>query len=169
MYCNNVMISPFQKTGRNVYDVRKTCDVQKNPLCYDIANDIEAYLNDRKIQKALGVDRKYKGCDMNINLKFLLAGDWMKPYVRNIPALLHEGVKVLIYAGDADYICNWKGNKNWVHELEWKYKNGFNSANDTLWTSKITGRPLGELKSYKNFAFLRVFEAGHMVPYDQVI
>lgn len=74
MYCNNVMISPFQKTGRNVYDVRKTCDVSKNPLCYDIANDIESYLNDQKVQAALGVDRKYKGCDMNINLKFLLAG-----------------------------------------------------------------------------------------------
>lgn len=56
-----------------------------------------------------------------------------------------------------------------MHELEWKHKNGFNAANDTVWISKITGKPLGELKSYKNFAFLRVFEAGHMVPYDQVI
>jgi cathepsin A (carboxypeptidase C) len=28
-------------------------------------------------------------------------GDWMKPYVNDLPPLLEEGVKILIYAGDA--------------------------------------------------------------------
>jgi cathepsin A (carboxypeptidase C) len=79
MYCNNVMISPFQQTGLNVYDVRKKCDVNKNPLCYDIANDIDHYLNTPATQKQLGVKRQYKSCQMNINLRFMLAGDWMKP------------------------------------------------------------------------------------------
>ena len=81
MYCNNVMISPFQQTGLNVYDVRKKCDVNKNPLCYDIANDIDHYLNTAETQKQLGVKRQYKSCQMNINLRFMLAGDWMKPCV----------------------------------------------------------------------------------------
>jgi hypothetical protein len=27
-------------------------------------------------------------------------GDWNKPYVNDIPPLLEEGVRVLIYAGD---------------------------------------------------------------------
>lgn len=36
-------------------------------------------------------------------MNFLLAGDWMRPYVDYIPPLLESGIKVLIYAGDADY------------------------------------------------------------------
>jgi cathepsin A (carboxypeptidase C) len=28
-------------------------------------------------------------------------GDWMKPFVDNIPPLLEQGIRVLIYAGDA--------------------------------------------------------------------
>jgi cathepsin A (carboxypeptidase C) len=59
-YCNSAMINPFQSTGLNIYDIRKKCD-PKNPLCYDILNDIEAYLNDPKIQKKLGVDVPYEG------------------------------------------------------------------------------------------------------------
>ena len=31
-----------------------------------------------------------------------------------IPELLANGVKVLIYAGDCDFICNWIGNKAWT-------------------------------------------------------
>ena len=30
----------------------------------------------------------------------------------------------------------------------------------------VDGERSGELKSYKNFKFLRVYDAGHMVPMD---
>jgi cathepsin A (carboxypeptidase C) len=33
--------------------------------------------------------------------------------------------------------------------------------------SKITGKEAGEFRMAGNFGFLRVYEAGHMVPYDQ--
>jgi cathepsin A (carboxypeptidase C) len=96
-------------------------------------------------------------------MNFLLAGDWMRPYVEYIPQLLESGIKVLIYAGDADYICNWIGNKAWTEALEWSGQEEFNEAKDIVWKSKITGKEAGELKMYGNFAFLRVYEAGHMV------
>jgi carboxypeptidase C (cathepsin A) len=35
LYCNSAMIQPFQKTGLNIYDIRKTCD-PSNPLCYTV-------------------------------------------------------------------------------------------------------------------------------------
>ena len=84
--------------GLNIYDIRKKCD-PSNPLCYDILNDIESYLNDPAIQEELGVDVQYEGCKRDINMNFLLAGDWMRPYVNYIAPILEAGVKVLIYAG----------------------------------------------------------------------
>ena len=167
-YCNSAMIQPFQSTGLNIYDIRKTCD-PSNPLCYDILNDIEAYLNTPSVQDALGVDVQYEGCKRDINLNFLLAGDWMHPYVSYVGPILEAGIKVLIYAGDADFICNYLGNKAWALALEWSGAEKFNSAKDVKWVSNLTGREAGEFRMHKNFAYLRVYEAGHMVPYDQVI
>ncbi|KAJ3411527.1 hypothetical protein HDV05_002088 [Chytridiales sp. JEL 0842] len=166
VYCNAAMISPFQKTGLNIYDIRKKCD-SSNPLCYSILSDIETYLNRPEIQKTLGVDRNYKGCNTDVNIKFMMAGDWMRPYVKLVPELLEEGIKVLIYAGDADYICNWMGNEAWVKELDWPGNEGFNDADLLSWTSRITGKKAGEFRTYENLTWLRIFEAGHMVPYDQ--
>ncbi|KAI8853149.1 Alpha/Beta hydrolase protein [Chytridium lagenaria] len=136
VYCNNAMIGPFQKTGLNIYDIRRKCD-PSNPLCYSILSDIEAYLNRPDVQLVLGVDHSY------------------------------TGVRILIYAGDSDYICNWMGNEAWTLALEWEGQEGFNAAPVIDWTSKITGRKAGVFRSFNGLAFLRVFEAGHMVPYDQ--
>ncbi|KAI9103325.1 Alpha/Beta hydrolase protein [Phlyctochytrium arcticum] len=166
IYCNNAMIQPFQQTGLNIYDIRMKCD-PSNPLCYSILNDIEAYLNRANVQDALHVDRKYEGCKQDINLKFMMAGDWMKPFVRVIPPLLAKGVEILIYAGDSDFICNWIGNKAWTMELEWEGGDGFKNGKDHPWISGSTGKQVGEIRSHKGLSFLRVYQAGHMVPYDQ--
>ena len=85
---------------------------------------------------------------------------------QGIPDLLHDGLDVLIYAGDVDYICNWLGNKKWVKALEWDGKNEFNQAEDKPW-NLTTGENMGRLRAFKNFKFLQVYNAGHMVPMDQ--
>ncbi|KAJ2178531.1 carboxypeptidase C, partial [Coemansia sp. RSA 353] len=87
------------------------------------------------------------------------------PYVRELPPLLEAGIRVLIYAGDADFICNWYGNKAWSEALEWSGKTSFAGSADEDWI--VDGKAAGEARTFKNFSFLRVFGAGHMVPYDQ--
>ena len=44
--------------------------------------------------------------------------DWGKDYSRLLPALLEAGIRVLVYAGDADYDYNWRGNKAWVTKMK---------------------------------------------------
>lgn len=51
--------------------------------------------------------------------------------------------------------------------LEWSGSDGFTRAKDYPWKSKITGRDAGEFRMFDKLAFLKVYEAGHMVPYDQ--
>jgi len=91
---------------------------------------------------------------------------YMKNYHLEIADLLNNGLDVLIYAGDVDFICNWLGNKKWVKALEWDGKDGFNTAEDEPWIL-TTGETAGRLRTFENFQFLQVYEAGHMVPMDK--
>ncbi|KAM3070274.1 hypothetical protein ACMFMG_010110 [Clarireedia jacksonii] len=165
IYCNNAMIGPYQRTGQNVYDIRGKCEDSSN-LCYSALGWISEFLNKPEVQKELGVEvSSYDSCNFDINRNFLFQGDWMQPFHRLVPSILEE-IPVLIYAGDADYICNWLGNQAWTEALEWPGQKGFNDAkvNDLKLES---GDKTGTFKSSGNFTFARVFGAGHMVPMDQ--
>lgn len=105
IYCNNAMIGPYQKTGYNVYDIRGKCEDTGN-LCYSGLGYISEYLNRKEVMAELGAEvSSYDSCNFDINRNFLFAGDWMQPFHRLVPGIL-EQIPVLIYAGNADYICN---------------------------------------------------------------
>lgn len=92
---------------------------------------------------------------------FELSGDWMQSYQQLLPDQLADGIRVLIYAGDQDYICNWLGNQAWTQALNWPHRAEFNSTLPKPWMAG--GQSAGTLQSSNGFSFLRVFEAGHMV------
>ncbi|KAM5438452.1 putative carboxypeptidase C [Microsporum ferrugineum] len=169
MYCNSAIIGPYQQTGMNPYDVRSKCE-DMSSLCYPQLNTITEWLNQKSVMKALGVEvESYESCNGGINRDFLFHGDWMKPYHRLVPSLL-EKIPVLIYAGDADFICNWLGNLAWTNALEWPGHKKFAEAkmNDLkVVDNKSKGKKIGQVKSSGNFTFMRIFGAGHMVPLNQ--
>ncbi|CAN3371513.1 hypothetical protein DIURU_003881 [Diutina rugosa] len=180
IYCNNAQMGPYQKTGKNVYDIRKNCE--GSSLCYEDLDYIDKYLNQKEVMEALGVEvDSYQGCNFDINKNFLFAGDWMKPYHRAVTDLLERGLPVLIYAGDKDFICNWLGNQAWTNVLPWKHSDAFASAEEkpfeikgklrtlggAVFDSPLASTKAGTVKNYEHFTFLRLFDGGHMVPYDQ--
>jgi len=162
--CNLALIEPYSLTGLNPYDMREKCKVP--PLCYDFSN-VGVYLARPEVQAALGVDgkHKWKDCNHAVALEFELAGDWMHSFQTKLPEQLAGGIRVLIYAGDQDYICNWLGNQAWTRAMEWPHKSEFNAAPVADWT--VDGAPAGTVQTSNNFTFLRVYDAGHMVPRDQ--
>jgi cathepsin A (carboxypeptidase C) len=164
IYCNNAMMGPYQRTGKNVYDIRSECG--ESSLCYDDLENVDKYLNQDFVKKALGADiEEYSGCNFDVNRNFLTHGDWMKPYYKAVVDILEKDLPVLIYAGDKDFICNWLGNENWVRNLEWSGQKGIADAKVHPWI--VDGEKAGTKFNYEKFTFLRVFEAGHMVPYNQ--
>ncbi|MCJ1285242.1 hypothetical protein MMC26_004582 [Xylographa opegraphella] len=168
IYCNNAMIGPYQKTGQNVYDVRGKCEDTSN-LCYSMLGSISKYLNQPKVLSALGAEvSSYESCNFDINRNFLFQGDWMQPFHRLVPGIL-EKIPVLIYAGDADFICNWLGNEAWTEALEWPGKAAYNNISRSPLKLDGDGTPIGEMKTSGNFTFMRIYGAGHMVPYDQPV
>ncbi|OHE92786.1 serine carboxypeptidase [Colletotrichum orchidophilum] len=165
IYCNNALIGPYQRTGQNVYDIRGKCEDSSN-LCYSALGWISEYLNQDEVKEALGAEvESYDSCNFDINRNFLFAGDWFQPFHRIVPNLL-EKIPVLIYAGDADYICNWLGNRAWTEALEWPGQKSFNKA-EVKGLTVGKGEEYGKVKSSGNFTFMQLYGAGHMVPMDQ--
>jgi len=90
--------------GLQYYDIRKSCE---GPLCYDFSN-VETLLHQKKVRDALGVgDIEFVSCSSTVSNA--MSQDRMKNLAEGIPALLEDGLKVLIYAGEYDLICNWLG------------------------------------------------------------
>lgn len=159
-FCNNAFIGPYQQTGMNVYDQRIKCKVPG--LCYDFSG-ATAWLNSADVQKALGVSKKWESCNYAVNAQF--GGDWMQRYDTKIPDMLASGIRVLIYAGDCDFICNWLGNKHWTLKLDWPHNAEFNKAEDKAYM--VNNKEAGKFRTANGFSFMQVYQAGHMVPMDQ--
>lgn len=47
--------------------------------------------------------------------------------------------------------------------MEWAGQEGYNAATDEKWYSDLTGQHAGDVRTYGNLTFLRIFDAGHMV------
>ncbi|QCE13222.1 cathepsin A [Vigna unguiculata] len=160
--CNNIFDSILSIAGGiNYYDIRKKC---VGELCYDFS-DLEKLLNLPKVKSALGVggDLKFVSCSSTVYNAMLQ--DWMKNLEVGIPTLLEEGIKVLVYAGEKDLICNWLGNSRWVHAMQWSGQKAFGTSPTVKFV--VDGVDAGSLNSYGPLSFLKVYEAGHLVPMDQ--
>jgi len=160
--CNLALIIPYQASGKNVYDMRIPCEHGK--LCYDFGA-VQTFLNKKEVQDQLGGTGTWGSCNTVVTLAFQSAGDYMKNFHTMLPDLMADGIEVLIYAGDCDYICNWLGNKAWTQTLEWEHKTDFVAAADKEW--QIEGKTVAKHRNANHFHFMQVYEAGHMVPMDQ--
>jgi serine carboxypeptidase-like clade 4 len=167
--CNAGVVEPLlnaaaAKEGHtvNVYDIRDSCS--HPPLCYDMS-DLDAYMGLPDVLEALGVSggRTWTECSTSVHM--LLTEDWMQNLELRIPTILASGVRVLIYAGDQDFICNVEGNRRWVDVMQWGEADAFAAAPQQTW--HVNGQPAGLAKSAGGLTFLQVFQAGHMVPMDQ--
>ena len=64
------------------------------------------FRNQPEVRKALGVssERTFESCNMQVNQAFQFQGDVSHNTAALIPPLLEDGIRVLIYAGDADFM-----------------------------------------------------------------
>ncbi|KAJ7072804.1 carboxypeptidase C [Mycena amicta] len=177
LYCNSQLYGPIMQTGVNVYDVRKKCDRSKDgDLCYREMNWIDTWMNDAQNKVALGVDpsRTFASCNMEINQAFMFQGDGGHNHAEPLTELVDGGVRLLIYAGNADIMCNYIGNERWLEVFESSFQSEYNAAKPIPWITASDGRLAGSVRSAGgkgftagNVTFVTVFEAGHMVPFDQ--
>ncbi|EJD54382.1 serine carboxypeptidase [Auricularia subglabra TFB-10046 SS5] len=177
-YCLTQMSRAFDKLGLNPYDVRRPCDREGHGnMCYPELGWIETFLNQPDTKRAVGAkqDITFKSCNPEIAQNFAQQGDTMRNSAALLPDLLNAGVRVLVYAGNTDYMCNFIGNERWMERLGGHAMAAeFARAEKKLWG--ITGRstPAGKVRASGGapggagyFTFVEIHEAGHMAPYDQ--
>jgi len=114
----------------NVYDIRIPCD--SPPLCYDFSAS-DTFLNREDVQAVLGVTgRKWVECDSLVHTALL--GDWMTNLMPQVADMLdNTDLEVLVYSGDKDWICNWRGGEAWTAATKWAGKDQFNAATYQNW------------------------------------
>lgn len=163
------ILTPYQNAGGNPYDVRKTCS-GKSSLCNPYLDKISQFANLPDVRSELLGSKDNKGnkfvlCSERVQSEFIYNGDETIDASDWLPEILAAGVRVLNYAGDADLICNWMGNKALMMSMRWPGQMGFSRVQDKPWHAD--GQKAGELRSFAGLSFLRVHSAGHMVALDQ--
>lgn len=162
-FCDEELLEPYVDSGRNYYDVSRPCD---GPLCYPIMKSITKFLRTDSVRKAFGVDAKtpkFEACSNKVGRQFQAANDMLidtRPYVAE---LLHSGIRVMIYVGTYDWICNFVGNERVFGALEWTGLANFRyqqENNKQVWSGGLWWES-GLLR------YARVNGAGHMVPWDK--
>lgn len=90
--------------GLNVYDVRRTCDRRVDgPLCYKGLEWVQTWMNDPAVKKQLGVHPSltFESCSADVNQAFASQADGMRNSALLLTDLVNEGVRLLVYAGNA--------------------------------------------------------------------
>ncbi|KAH8201474.1 hypothetical protein TruAng_004398 [Truncatella angustata] len=124
--------------------------------------NFRAYLYRSDIQAAIGAQNNYTQC---ISAGFGVTGDGARSMLPTLGEILATGVQVLLWAGDADYTCNYLGNYQAANALEWDGQTGFNSAELIPYT--VNGVEKGLFKTVDNLSWLQVYDAGHQIPFYQ--
>ena len=130
----------------------------------------------------LGVDLSFGNFTIHNDTVMTAFGahlDGLFPTQYYLTALLERGVRVLLYAGVNDYLCNWVhsfhvrsashltgyyiGNERMSLALEWTGRQRFASQPLREWS--VDGNVAGLARSANGLTFVTVNDAGHMVQF----
>ena len=118
------------------------------------------------MQAALGVNLNYTDANDDVYYAFQRTGDFSYPnFLTDLEMILNNSVRVAMYHGDADYICNWFGGEAVSLAVNYTHSAEFRAAGYEPFV--LNGVEYGEVRQSGNFSFLRIYEAGHEVPFYQ--
>ncbi|KAF7972815.1 hypothetical protein HWV62_17010 [Athelia sp. TMB] len=139
------------------YDLRQSSAASFPPEYY------VNYLALSSVTKAIGATSStYSECPDAPYEGFAKTGDDARTLLPQLGNVVDSGLRVLIWAGDADIICNWLGGHAAVLAMTWSGSAAL--AATPLTNITLAGTPIAAVQNVKNFTFARVYGAGHEVP-----
>lgn len=133
-----------------MYDARKYPPMHVYPPGHDL---VEVYLNQESVRNAIHASetpQQYIECaDKPYNA---LAHQDGKGVTEELIAILDHGIRVLIFAGQYDLICNHIGLEKTLMNLQWKYQSEWNLAIPGMWLNG--GKLAGYVTSVRNLGYI---------------
>ncbi|KAH7138886.1 putative carboxypeptidase S1 [Dendryphion nanum] len=143
----------------DIYDIRAPSNNPEPPTNY------VKYLQTPAVVKAIGAHSPYQECTTSAYNKFAITGDNSRSFLNQLSEVVASGVTTLMWAGDADWTCNWYGVLSVANAVEYTGQNTFRAK--PLVPYRVNGQEKGSFKTEGNLSFLRVYDAGHEVMYYQ--
>ncbi|KAG4304127.1 hypothetical protein PORY_002491 [Pneumocystis oryctolagi] len=168
-----LIVDPEYRNGKeclNMYDYRlesTSCGLDwPQELSY-----LSEYLRKTETMKALNVNLdkhiKWEECSTKVIEKFTRYQP--QSAVSLLPDILSE-IRVLLYSGDKDIICNHMGTEDTINEIEWNGRKGFRKEDGT-WATRykwiFMNKHVGYYQYDRNLTYVLIKDASHMVPYDK--
>lgn len=156
--CFNTIEGPLSNSGDfNVYDIRAPSNDPNPPSTF------VTYLTSPAVTSAIGAKSPFTVCSDEAYERFSDSGDIPRSFIHTLSNLVQSNLTTLIWAGDADWICNWFGVLTAAESIEFPGATEFKNKDETDYT--VSGKPVGKFKTVDNLNWLRVYGAGHEVPY----
>ncbi|KAF8592582.1 alpha/beta-hydrolase [Ramaria rubella] len=149
----------------NMYDVRL---IDTTPACGmnwpPALPDIKKYLGRQDVVRALHATRKsesWQECSGRVHQE--LRNTKSMSGIGLFPSLLQK-IKIMVFAGDQDLICNHLGIEMMIDALDWNGQVGLGDAKTQGWS--VNGSDAGTWVEARNLTYVKVFNGSHMVPWD---
>jgi carboxypeptidase D len=155
----------------NMYDVRlredDTCGASWPP---DLAS-MTSYLRRPDVAEALNLNHDkstaWQECTGNVGVQFRIGKSI--PSIQILPEVIESGVRVLLFSGDKDMICNHLGTEQLIHNMKWNGGTGFETS-PGVWAPRrgwtFDDEPAGYYQQARNLTYILFYNASHMVPFD---
>ncbi|KAI6041479.1 Alpha/Beta hydrolase protein [Pisolithus marmoratus] len=154
-YCSSHIL-PLVLGNYDPYDLRQNTSTLFPPQYYT------NYLSIESVKKQISAETSYENCANKPYQMIINTGDGGRTLLPELSRLANSGLRILIWAGDTDIICNWVGVYETVLAMNW-YGNE-ELKNTSLTNITLNGTPIASVANVDNFTFARVFGAGHEVP-----
>ncbi|EEP80880.1 hypothetical protein UREG_05722 [Uncinocarpus reesii 1704] len=170
----SAILDVSNKSGHcvNMYDVRLTdtfpsCGMNWPPDLKHLA----PYLRRDDVTSALHINKDKKTgwteCAGAVSSSFRPRKS--KPSADLLPGLLESGVRIGLFSGAKDLICNHIGTEEFINKMEWSGGKGF-ELSPGVWAPRrdwtFEGETAGYYQEARNLTYVLFYNASHMVPFD---
>jgi Serine carboxypeptidase len=100
-FCNTNVLVPLAGIWDVYYVPTPTPDPYPPPL--------DSYINNPSVTSKIGSQSTWQEVNLDVYDNFAATGDWMRTSLPDLENVINEGVRTVIYVGDADYILNFNG------------------------------------------------------------
>ncbi|CZR64800.1 related to carboxypeptidase [Phialocephala subalpina] len=161
---NTYDFTPFNESVASIID-RYEFDIREQQPHQFPPKDYLQYLGSPTLQDAIGVSTNY-GSSQSVIDPFDATGDDARGLdILDIMAtLLEMGDSITMYAGDADYSCNWIGGEAVAHEVGRRVSLSGLFTASYMNISTADDVVHGQVKQSGILSFSRVYDSEHEVP-----